>query len=295
MSAVLVTRDAPLPTLSIQTVARMTSLSIDTIRAWEKRYRAVVPQRADNGRRVFSSRDVERLVLLRELVAAGTAISLVAHCTTSELRGMVRMAVDRGESDDADVVRLLRAIRARDLSPLCEELLKVSLVRSFAELGDDIISAVLAELERNLEARHTGELLLSSALVSISSKLFERHRGPHRPAVIALTLPGEQHAINPLLAALVASESGCSGIYVGTQIEPADIEALCGDLNVAAIVIYAGMESYDHTQAALRLQERVPQAQLIIAGRGGAFAPPSLMTANSLRELAQQLHSIAVA
>ena len=68
MSGALAAYDGLLPTLSIKTVAQMANLSIDTIRAWEKRYRAVVPQRAQGGRRQFSRDDVERLVLLREIV-----------------------------------------------------------------------------------------------------------------------------------------------------------------------------------------------------------------------------------
>ena len=284
MNAALVFDD--LPALSIKTVARMANLSIDTIRAWEKRYRAVVPQRANGGRRQFSSSDVERLVMLREIVAAGTAISRVAHFSTSELRGMVRVAVDRGESDDADVVRLLKATRSHDVSRLGEELLLVALVRSAAEFGDDIIAAVLAELERNSEARHTGELLLASALCSISSKLFEKYRTNQGPTIIALTLPGEHHAIPPLLAALVASESGFAGMYVGTQIEPADIETLAVDLNAAGIVIHTGVESYEHMQAAQRLLEKLPQTRVVITGRGGILAPPGFAAVSSLRDLA---------
>jgi len=288
MNGALATYDGLLPTLSIKTVAQMANLSIDTIRAWEKRYRAVVPQRAQGGRRQFSKSDVERLVLLREIVAAGTAISRVAHCSTVELRGMVRMAVDRGESDDADVVRLLRVIRAHDISRLCDELLKVAMVRTSAEFGDDIIAAVLAELERNGEARHTGELLLSCALVSISSKLFDKCPGARGPNVISLTLPGEPHGIPALLAALVASENGFCGMYAGTQIEPGDVETLAIDLNAAGIVIYTAVESFEHMQAALRLAEKLPRMRVVITGRGSLLAPSGLGAANSLRSLAQE-------
>lgn len=291
MSGALATYDGLLPTLSIKTVAQMANLSIDTIRAWEKRYRAVVPQRAQGGRRQFSSGDVERLVLLREIVASGTAISRVAHCSTTELRGMARVAVDRGESDDADVVRLLKVIRAHDLSQLCEELLMVAMVRSAAEFGDDIIAAVLAELERNGEARHTGELLLSCALVSISSKLFEKYRNQRGPIVISLTLPGEPHAIPPLLAALVASENGFCGMYAGTQIDLADVETLALDLDAVGIVIHTGVESFEHMQAALRLVEKLPRTRLMITGRGSILAPPGLGAANSLRALAEEFQS----
>jgi len=282
-------------TLSIKTVARIANLSIDTIRAWEKRYRAVVPQRAHGGQRLFSQTDVERLVLLREIVSAGTAISRVANCSTAELRGIMHVVVAGGESDDADVVRLLRAIRAHDVSMLCGDLLSVALVRSAAEFGDDVVAAVLTELERDAEARHTGELLLASALVSVSSTLLEKYRTQSSASVITATLPGEPHAIPPLLAALVAAEAGCTATYIGTQVEPADIEALALDLNASAIVMYAGVESFEHMQAAVRLRERLPRVRLLLTGRGGRLAPPGLLSVNSLRELASLFVDVCVA
>jgi MerR family transcriptional regulator, light-induced transcriptional regulator len=277
------------PSLSIKAVARIANLSIDTIRAWEKRYRAIVPERAHGGRRVFSSRDVERLILLRDIVATGVSISRVATCDTSELRGMARVAAQRGESDDAEVVRILRSIRVHDISLLCEDLLQVALVRSAAEFGDDIVAAVLSEIERDPDMRPTGELLLASALVSSSSMLFAKYRIAHGPVMISLTLPGEHRAIPPLLAALVASEAGFDGMYVGTQIEPSDIEALANSLNAVGIILHAGMESFEHMQAALRLRNKLAHMRLIITGRGGTLAPPDLLTVSSLRELATAL------
>lgn len=277
------------PSLSIKAVARIANLSIDTIRAWEKRYRAIVPERAHGGRRVFSSRDVERLILLRDIVATGVAISRVATCATSELRGMARVATERGESDDAEVVRILRLIRVHDLSLLCEDLLQLALVRNAAGFGDDIVAAVISEVDRDVDLRQTGELLLASALVSTSSMLFAKYRIAHGPPVISLTLPGEHHAIPPLLSALVASEAGFDGMYVGTQIEPADIEALVNDVSAVGVIIHAGMESFEHMQAALRLRNKLPHVRFIMTGRGGSLAPPDFATVSSLRDLATAL------
>lgn len=280
------TVDSLRPSLSIKAVARIANLSIDTIRAWEKRYKAIVPERAHGGRRMFSSRDVERLILLRDIVATGISISRVASCETNELRGMARVAAARGESDDAEVVRILRSIRAHDIALLCEDLLQVALVRSAAEFGDDIVAAVISEVERDSDLRQTGELLLSAALVSTSSMLFAKYRIAHGPPVISLTLPGEHRAIPPLLSALVAAEAGFDGMYVGTQIGPADIEALVNDLNAVGIIIHAGLESFEHMQAALRLRTKLPHVRLVMTGRGSQLAPPDLVTVRSLRELA---------
>jgi DNA-binding transcriptional MerR regulator len=52
---------------SIQSVSEMTNLSTHCIRAWEKLYKAITPVRGENGRRVYSEKEVNRLVLLGKL------------------------------------------------------------------------------------------------------------------------------------------------------------------------------------------------------------------------------------
>ena len=57
----------------IRAVARMTGLSVDTLRAWEHRSEAVVPTRNQRGR-LYSDVQVARLKQLADLVAHGHAI-----------------------------------------------------------------------------------------------------------------------------------------------------------------------------------------------------------------------------
>ena len=52
-------------------VARLTGLSPYVLRIWEQRYGAVEPQRTATNRRLYSSGDVERWSLLREVTQAG--------------------------------------------------------------------------------------------------------------------------------------------------------------------------------------------------------------------------------
>lgn len=70
----------------IGAVARMTGLSTQVIRAWERRYGAVVARRADNGRRIYDANDVEKLTLLKALTERGSAISGVAGLDIETLR-----------------------------------------------------------------------------------------------------------------------------------------------------------------------------------------------------------------
>ena len=70
----------------IGAVAKLTGLTDHTIRVWERRYGAVVAQRAPNGRRVYAPADVEKLGLLKRLTDQGLSIGQIADYSIEDLR-----------------------------------------------------------------------------------------------------------------------------------------------------------------------------------------------------------------
>lgn len=72
-------------TFVISTVARLTGLSVHTIRAWEKRYNVVDPLRTDTQRRVYTRDQIRKLSLLRAVVDNGEPISSVANLSVPQL------------------------------------------------------------------------------------------------------------------------------------------------------------------------------------------------------------------
>ena len=92
------------PLHPIQVAARRAGLGVDLIRAWERRYRAVRPKRARNGRRMYRDEEIERLRLLAHATRAGRRISDIARLSTAELSVMVEQdeqAADLPVSTDA--------------------------------------------------------------------------------------------------------------------------------------------------------------------------------------------------
>ena len=79
------TSDTESSTYKIGKVSRLTGVSPDTLRIWERRYKAVVPQRSDSGGRLYSSEDIARLKLMKSLVDAGDSISSVAGLSREAL------------------------------------------------------------------------------------------------------------------------------------------------------------------------------------------------------------------
>jgi DNA-binding transcriptional MerR regulator len=76
----------------IGAVARLTGISPDALRIWERRYAAVSPQRSPRGGRLYSAGDMERLRLMKQLVDAGDAIGEVAGLDTETLEDRLKEA-----------------------------------------------------------------------------------------------------------------------------------------------------------------------------------------------------------
>ncbi len=78
----------------IGAVCRMTGLSQHVLRVWEKRYGVVRPQRAENQRRLYSERDIDKLALLKQLVDRGHAIGSIAQLERDELARRLQQSRD---------------------------------------------------------------------------------------------------------------------------------------------------------------------------------------------------------
>ena len=74
---------------TIQFAARHSGLSMHTIRAWERRYGALAPDRTATNRRLYSAEDIEKLSLLHDAVQSGHRISQVAALSPAELRNLL--------------------------------------------------------------------------------------------------------------------------------------------------------------------------------------------------------------
>ena len=77
---------------AIRYVSQRTGLTSHVIRAWEKRYQAVVPRRSAKNRRLYSENDVQRLQLLKRVTDEGHNISHVAKLDSSELLELAQQA-----------------------------------------------------------------------------------------------------------------------------------------------------------------------------------------------------------
>jgi methanogenic corrinoid protein MtbC1 len=231
----------------IRTVSQMTGLSPALIRAWEARYRLVVPERTAAGYRLYSDEDVTLLVGAQRLVQRGIAPMEVAQLPRVNLREAAGAAVHEppaplteSASYGEHVERLVAAfsrfnqteaesLLSRPLSMLppleaCRQIL-VPLMR---ELGDRWHRG-----EISVAVEHFGTSLVRSKLVMLLETM--RHRSSNKTVLCACP-PGDQHEGGLLMFAIEAVEQGWQPIYLGPDLP---IAALAATVRQAAPLLVA--------------------------------------------------------
>lgn len=217
----------------IRAVSRMTGISVDTLRAWERRYEAVVPARSDRGR-LYSDADVVRLQRLAELVKRGHAIGTIATLADRELERLVErtetQAASAGadEAPAADLGALMDGLDRYDLLRIESNLNRFAAVLPPRDLVFAVIVPLLQEVGRRWEAgtlRPAQEHLVSAIVRSVLGGLLRATARPGAtPRLVLATPSGERHELGLLCAALLAASAGYGVVYLGADLPAADIE-----------------------------------------------------------------------
>lgn len=85
--------DTPvIPRLRSGVAARLAGLPVATLRVWERRYGVVTPPKSGAGQRLYSTADVLRLKLLRQLTRRGHGIGTIATLELEQLRSLAEGA-----------------------------------------------------------------------------------------------------------------------------------------------------------------------------------------------------------
>jgi DNA-binding transcriptional MerR regulator/methylmalonyl-CoA mutase cobalamin-binding subunit len=218
----------------LRTVAAMTGLTPDLIRAWEKRYAVVAPIRGARGARLYTSADITHLRLLARVVGAGRAIGDVAALSRAELE---KLAAQRAPDEQGAESGGTHPPREDFVTRILERLERFDYAAVSRLLGDAVVGLgirtfvheVVLPLVQRVGARWAdGELsiaeehLLTGTLRNLLAGLMQSRTVTGRPVLLA-TPVGERHEIGLLLAALVARDAGANVVYLGTDLPAAEI------------------------------------------------------------------------
>ena len=277
--------DAQEPRHPIQVVTRRTGLSPDVLRAWERRYAAVTPERTNSQRRLYSDRDVERLLLLKSAAEAGRSIGQVAQWSDEDLRALVhedraaeiqRVGVSVSEAapgtartffdqavlavEELNALRLQRALDAASLSVSPADLTEGVLVPLMREVGEGWVEGRLG-----IAHEHMASAIVRNLLSGI---VLSRNLPGTGPGIVVGTPARQTHELGALVVAATAASAGWRVTYLGADLPATAIATAVRDTGARAIAlsITHPSDDADLPQELGALRAAVPPEVVIITG-----------------------------
>lgn len=284
-------------TYALGAVSRLTGLSPELLRAWERRYGVVEPLRTPGGTRRYRAEDLERLRLLKAAVDAGHRIGNVASLPTDALRGLERPTPERTPPPLDPVLEAVERMDAAEAQRLIglqlSALGPARFAREFAAPLAHEIGARWSSDGLGIASEHLATSIVRSMLGIALQPTAASVRGPR----IAFATPsGERHELGIQMAALTALGAGASPIYLGVELP---VEEMLAAVEIShAVALGVGIVSLPTLQAeravaAIRggLHEAV---RLWIGGAGAPHLAPldGVETIDDLEELEQRVERL---
>lgn len=228
----------------IRAVAKITGISLDTLRAWERRHQAVVPERSDRGRQ-YGPEQIERLVLLNRLVHKGHAIGGIASLTDLELRKLLEGQRFQGVHDAEPAARLigpvLSAIESFDGLRAADELNRLAAALSPRDFIYDVVLPLMREVGNRW---HNGafaiaqEHLISEVLRNLLGSMIRLFRPSNPVMKLVLATPaGEPHEFGILASTMLAAVAGIETVYLGPDLPAREIASAAAHVGAQAILL----------------------------------------------------------
>lgn len=220
--------------MTIKAVALRTGLSVHVIRVWERRYRAIVPERSVTRRRLYTAEMVERLRLLLRLTREGRSIGTIAHLETAALIALLREGQASAEpivqvqvTDAGLLEEALGAVRNHDASALEAVLTRAELMlgsQGMLRRMAGPLCQLLGDKWREGELTAAHEHLASAVMQSFLLRMTRSRPGEGPgPVLVTATPRGQVHELGALLVSAAAANLGWRVIYLGANLPAAEL------------------------------------------------------------------------
>lgn len=288
----------------IRAAAKLTGITLDTLRAWERRYQAVKPERTARGR-MYSESDVRRLSLLRSAVEWGHAIGQIASLSDAELQRLTRSSLPAPPPRTLDasalphlpeLQTLLDAIQAFDYQTVNEELGRLALLMRPPELVHRVVLPLMrlaGEKWEHGDFQIAQEHMLSACVRNLLGGLVRLEKQGTTAVRLLLTTPStELHEFGILAAAMLAVGHDLQVAYLGPNLPALEILSAAGKYEPQVVVL-----GIMRTNASLAVRKDIhrlaselpPATELWIGGTGAnqVTDPASRKRALIIEDLAE--------
>ena len=272
----------------IHRVAKLTGLSKDVIRVWERRFGLLKPTRGANRYRNYSDEDVTLLRYLKEQLDAGSSIGELAKLGREEILTRARANAPRVAVVENMFGRLLREL-VSTVNPLDRVTFEKRLNGAVAVVPfDEALHGILLPLQEQVgQLWHDGQVSIAVehyVTSQIQQKIFSAMNqlpvAEFGATVVVAGPPGEEHDIAALAVAYHCRVRGCRVYYLGANVPIAALTKLCSQVepDIAILsfpMVWSEAKSTELVQALIL--EVSPFCDIAVGGHG-AIAMRDLFT-----------------
>jgi DNA-binding transcriptional MerR regulator len=278
-------------------VTERTGLSPHVLRAWERRYGVVHPQRSDGGQRLYSDADIRRLAQLLKAVGGGRSIGQVAALSAEDLQQLLDEDADRAvvRPSTATLVRgqAMTAIRRLDPDALLATLRRATYSLGTPAFLEGVLAPLLVDIGREW---HAGRLSIAqehaatAATHQLLAALLRDLAAPDGAARAVLATPsGEPHCLGAMIAAVVAAHDGWHVTWLGADLPAVEIAtaALLDRARLVAIGIVTADPANGARAEVESLRQQLDPGIALLVGGARAGELPTYPGVTPVRDLAQ--------
>jgi DNA-binding transcriptional MerR regulator/methylmalonyl-CoA mutase cobalamin-binding subunit len=289
---------------TIKQAAQRSGVSSASLRAWERRYGVVRPQRTESGYRLYDDDAIATLAAMRRLVEDGwTAATAAAAVSAGEAPqystlAAAAAAVPAGEGADLRD-DFLAAADAVDVGRLESVLDQAFSLGSFETVADDWLMPTLRALGEAWATGRVdvaGEHAASQCVMRRLSMAFAGAASLSRGPRVVVGLPsGSHHELGTLAFATALRRRGVTVVYVGADLPGTSWQRAVRAFPSGAAVL--GVPTADDRgaagEAAAALRSAAPGLVVAAGGRHGrALAPGVVSLPDSITESARVVETL---
>ena len=237
---------------NIKSFCNLAGINEHTLRAWERRYSVVDPDRSETNRRLYSEDDLDRVRLIVVLVERGHGISQVAGLSNENLRALVSK-IDSVNFEESVRDSLANGVSSQTFSKKISELVAKALLSLSSENPHDVKNCIKeARLVLNIEGflfdfvtsllyqigvfcfhgklrtwqEHQATEAVMQELYVLSSEIRSMHigtlEGP-KPLFLFTTIEGNHHQLGTMIAYIAANLAGHDAYFLGPHLPARDL------------------------------------------------------------------------
>jgi methanogenic corrinoid protein MtbC1 len=278
---------------SIGELAMFSGISENSLRIWEKRYDAPIPERLPSGHRRYSKKQLIWLLKVAEAISMGFKTSKVLRSNEEELDFFVRPQIAQKVQKEFDeIIDHILYFRDEKILSLLKAAYKKQAAHSYCDnfLGPllTLIGQMWADDKLNVRHEHYFSYILEKYLRSLRPKSENGNWVVKK--ILLCSLEQELHVLGLYMAELICKVNGVEMVFLGANTPVDDIVKTANSMAVDAVGMTMSLSSANiKTEKVIQeMKSQLPDSVKVVVGckadRVNRSSKPDVVYVKSMKE-----------